>query len=47
MPKIPSARKQANDANRLAKLLARFETNLKAREAKSAKENLKIDAAAS
>jgi hypothetical protein len=42
MRKVPSAKKQADDAKALAKLLLRIETNLKAREAKSAKENLKI-----
>jgi hypothetical protein len=42
MSKVPSARKQADDAKALAKLLARIETNLEARQAKSAKENLKI-----
>ena len=31
MPKIPSARKQADDAKALAKLLLRIETNLKVR----------------
>jgi hypothetical protein len=44
---VPSVKKQADDARRLAKLLGRIETNRKAREAKSAKENFKIDAAAS
>jgi len=34
MPKVPSARKQADNAQRLAKLLLRIETNLKARDAK-------------
>jgi hypothetical protein len=43
---VPSVRKQADDARRLA-MLGRIETNRKAREAKSAKENFKIDAAAS
>jgi hypothetical protein len=46
MPKIPSARKQADDAKALAKLLVRIETNLKAREVKN-KGNLKIGTAAS
>jgi hypothetical protein len=31
---VPSVKKQADDARRLAKLLARIETNRKAREAK-------------
>jgi hypothetical protein len=35
MPKVPSAKKQAEDAKQLAKLLLRIETNHKAREAKS------------
>jgi hypothetical protein len=39
---VPSVKKQADDAKRLAKLLARIEKNHKTREAKSAKENLKI-----
>ena len=33
MPKVPSAKKQAEDAKRLAKLLQRIERTLKAREA--------------
>jgi hypothetical protein len=32
---VPSVKKQADDAKRLAKLLARVENNLKARDAKS------------
>lgn len=33
VPKVPSAKKKADDAKRLAKLLARIEQNRKAREA--------------
>jgi hypothetical protein len=44
---VPSARKQADDAKHLAKLLLRIETNLKAREAKqTGKANLKMGTAA-
>jgi hypothetical protein len=34
--KVPTVKKQADDAKRLAKLLARIEKNLKAHEAKRA-----------
>ena len=46
-PKVPSAKKQADDAKHLAKLLLRIETNLRARDAKqNGKANLKIGTAA-
>jgi len=38
VPKVLSPKKQADNAKRLARLLARIETNLKAREAKTGKE---------
>jgi hypothetical protein len=34
LPKVSSAKKQADEAKALSKLLARIETNLKARDAK-------------
>jgi hypothetical protein len=37
VPRVPSAKKQADDAKQLAKLLLRIDTNLKAREAKTGK----------
>jgi hypothetical protein len=46
MPKLRSAKKQAEDAKQLTKLLLRIETNLKAREAES-KGNFKNGTAAS
>jgi hypothetical protein len=45
MPKVRSAKRQADDAKALAKLLLRIKTNLKARKAKS-QGNLKIGTAA-
>jgi hypothetical protein len=45
-PKVLSAKRQADDAKALAKLLLRIETNLKARHAKTGKRNLKIGTAA-
>jgi hypothetical protein len=47
VPTLPSAKKQAEDAKQLAKLLLRIETNLKARNAmQNDKGNLKIATAA-
>jgi hypothetical protein len=47
MPKLRSAKKQAEDATQLTKLLLRIETNLKARDAKqNGKGTLKIGMAA-
>jgi hypothetical protein len=43
---VPTVKKQADDAKRLAKLLARMARNLKTRDAKS-KTKLKIDTLAS